>query len=173
MGTNPHVRRVGAAGLLLTFAMVVPSVAPYTPTLAQASIQKDTGMIHVRGEFDVNLSRQSDEDSFAMGRMTIDKTFRGDLAGTSKGQMLAFLNAAGDSGGYVAIERVTGTLSGKKGSFALQHSSTMDRGAQHQNVIVVPGSGTDELSGLIGSMVIDIRDRKHFYDFAYSLGDPK
>lgn len=136
-------------------------------------MQKDDRMIHATGEFDVTLSQQSDGDPFAMGRMTIDKTFRGDLAATSQGQMLSFLNAAGDSGGYVAIERVTGTLAGRKGSFALQHSSTMERGAQHQNVIVVPGSGTGELSGLVGSMVIEIKDRKHFYDFAYQLEDSK
>lgn len=136
-------------------------------------MQRDDKMIHAKGEFDVALSQQSDADPFAMGRMTMDKTFRGDLAATSKGQMLSFLNAAGDSGGYVAIERVTGTLAGRKGSFALQHSSTMESGAQHQNVMVVPGSGTDELSGLTGSMVIEIKDRKHFYDFAYRLENPK
>ncbi len=126
-----------------------------------------------RGEFEVKLDRQSDDARFAMGRMTIDKTFHGDLEATSQGQMLSFLNAAGDSGGYVAIERVTGTLGGRKGSFALQHSSVMDASGQHQNVFVVPGSGTGELAGLIGSMVIENKDRKHFYDFTYSLGDGK
>ncbi|MCC6162345.1 MAG: DUF3224 domain-containing protein [Acidobacteria bacterium] len=126
-------------------------------------------MTTARGEFDVKLSPQEDEARFASGRMTIDKTFRGDLTGTSTGQMLSFLNAARDSGGYVAIERVTGTLHGKAGSFAFQHGSTMARGAQHQSVIVVPGSGEGELAGLTGTLTIEIKDKQHFYVFEYHL----
>ena len=168
MGIDRYRRKAGV-GVLLALTMSAPATGPLTG----ASIRKDTGMSRATGEFDVKLSQQSDENPFAMGRMTIDKTFRGDLAGTSKGQMLAFLNAAGDSGGYVAIEHVTGTLAGRQGSFALQHSSTMERGAQHQNVFVVPGSGTAELSGLTGSMIIAIKGRNHFYDFTYSLEDRK
>jgi hypothetical protein len=168
MEANRYVRQAGLAALV-----ALAMVASGTDRLTGAGMQRDDKMKHATGEFDVTLSQQADEEPFAMGRMTIDKTFRGDLTGTSKGQMLSFLNEARDSGGYVAIERVTGTLAGKKGSFALQHSSTMERGAQHQSVMVVPGSGTGELSGLIGSMVIEIKDRKHLYDFTYALGDLK
>jgi hypothetical protein len=126
-------------------------------------------MTVARGEFDVKLAAQQDEERFAMGRMTIAKQFHGDIEGTSVGQMLSWLNAAGDSGGYVALERLTGTLHGRKGSFALQHSSTALRGAQQQQIIVVPGSGDSELAGLTGTMTIQIKDRKHFYEFSYRL----
>jgi hypothetical protein len=90
--------------------------------------------------------------------------------------MLTAMGAVQGSAGYVAIERVTGTLRGRSGSFALQHSSTMTRGKPLQSVIVVPDSGTGELAGLEGSMFIEIADhdgqRKHFYKFEYSLPDP-
>ena len=105
-----------------------------------------------------------------MGRMTIDlKQFRGDLEATSKGQMLY---AGGDpkgSGGYVAIEKVSGTLHGRKGTFILQHNGTMSHGVYEMNVVVVPDSGTGELAGIAGKMTIKIDDGKHSYDFEYSL----
>jgi hypothetical protein len=103
-----------------------------------------------------------------LGRMSIDKQFHGDLEGTSKGQMLTAATSVKDSAGYVAIERVTGTLGGRKGSFALQHSGTMARGAPQLTITVVPDSGTGELVGLAGKMTIRIADGKHFYDFEYS-----
>lgn len=126
-------------------------------------------MAIAKGQFDVKLSPQVDEERFASGRMTIDKTFRGDLTATSQGQMLSWLDSAGDSGGYVAIERVTGTLAGRSGSFVLQHSSTMRGGSQQQQVFVVPASGDGELKGVAGSMTIDIRDRVHYYTFDYAI----
>ena len=104
-----------------------------------------------------------------VGRMSIDKTFTGDLDATSQGEMLTGGAPAEGSAGYVAIERVTGTLHGKNGSFTLQHSATMTPESQDQTVTVVPASGTDELAGLAGSMRIEIKDGKHFYDFVYSL----
>ena len=106
-----------------------------------------------------------------LARMTIDKTFTGDLAGTTQGQMLSARTAVPDSAGYVAIERVEGTLAGKKGSFVLQHSATMDRGVPAQTITVVPDSGMDELEGLTGTLTIIIAEGKHSYDFAYSLPD--
>src|SRR5687768_13681012 len=102
------------------------------------------------GTFDVQLKPQPADDyadAAKMGRMTIDKQFHGDLEATSKGQMLSALTAITNSAGYVAIERVTGTLQGRRGSFVLQHSGTMNRGAQQLVVTVVPDSGTDGLSG--------------------------
>jgi hypothetical protein len=101
--------------------------------------------------------------------MTIDKQFHGDLAGTSQGQMLSAMTAVQGSAGYVAIEKVTGTLHGKSGSFVLQHHGTMTRGAPALTITVVPDSGTDQLSGLTGHMTIKLTDGKHFYEFEYTI----
>jgi hypothetical protein len=101
--------------------------------------------------------------------MTIDKTFAGDLQATSKGQMLSAMGAVKGSAAYVAIESVTGTLAGRRGTFLLQHSGTMDRGTASLSVTVVPDSGSDELAGLAGTMHIKIEGGVHSYDFSYTL----
>ena len=125
--------------------------------------------MHAKGPFDVKLAPLESYNA-ALGRMSIDKQFHGDLQATSKGEMLSFLDREKQSGGYVAIERVTGTLGGKKGSFVFQHSSTMNRGEPTQNIVVVPDSGTDELAGLKGAMVVTIAaGGAHSYDFEYTL----
>ena len=121
------------------------------------------------GEFEVKLVPQTDRDVPMLARMTIDKTFTGDLQATSQGQMLSARTAIADSAGYVAIEKVEGALAGKKGSFVLQHSATMDRGTPSQSITVVPDSGTEELEGLTGTVTITIADGKHYYSFEYSL----
>jgi hypothetical protein len=105
----------------------------------------------------------------SLGRMTLDKQFTGDLAATSKGQMLTAMTDVKGSAGYVAIERVTGTLNGRSGSFVLQHNATMSAAGPMMNIIVVPDSGTGELTGITGHMKIIITDGKHSYDFSYSL----
>jgi hypothetical protein len=105
--------------------------------------------------------------------MTIDKKFHGDLEATSKGQMLTAMSAVKGSAGYVAVERVTGSLNGRKGTFVLQHSATMNRGTPQLSVTVVPDSGTDQLEGLTGKMMIIIAEGKHSYDFEYSLPGTK
>jgi hypothetical protein len=127
---------------------------------------------HAHGTFEVKMAPQTPEAGAdaSLGRMTIDKQFRGDLEGTSKGQMLTAGTSVKDSAGYVAIERVTGTLNGRSGSFSLQHTGTMDRGAPQLSITVVPDSGTGELAGLTGRMTITIADGKHSYDFDYTLG---
>ena len=102
--------------------------------------------------------------------MRFDKTFHGQLQGTSVVEMLGIIDRATASGGYVAIERVTGELLGKKGSFGMQHSSTMQRGVPDQRITVVPGSGSDELQGLSGSMIIDIIEKQHHYTFDFAFG---
>ena len=101
--------------------------------------------------------------------MTIDKQFHGDLEATSKGQMLTAGTSVKGSAGYVAIEKVGGVLHGRSGTFVLQHTGTMNRGTPHLAVSVVPDSGTDQLAGLTGEMTIHIADRKHSYEFEYSL----
>jgi hypothetical protein len=125
-------------------------------------------MTHAAGTFEVKLTPQSTEDP-ALGRLTIDKQFHGDLEGTSQGQMLTAMTDVKGSAGYVAIERVTGTLGHRAGTFALQHNGTMTRGAQQLSVTVVPDSGTSALAGLQGKMSIQIEGGKHSYEFEYSL----
>jgi hypothetical protein len=108
----------------------------------------------------------------AVGRYSLEKQFHGDIEGTSKGEMLAIGTAVEGSAGYVAMEQVSGKLNGRQGSFALQHSGTMTRGAAELIVAVVPDSGTGELVGLAGKMEIKIADGKHFYDIAFTLEAP-
>jgi hypothetical protein len=128
--------------------------------------------MRVSGTFEVKLTPQVAADGFgdpSVGRLAIDKRFQGDLDATSKGEMLATRTAVAGSAGYVALERVTGSLQGRTGSFSLQHSGTMDRGVPQLSVTVVPDSGTGELAGLVGTMAILIEGGKHSYDFDYTL----
>ena len=123
------------------------------------------------GTFEVKMSPQ--EADMSVGRMTIDKQFQGDLVGTSKGQMLmASSESVKNSAGYVAIEKVTGTLNGRRGSFYLQHNGVMTRGAGELTITVIPDSGTDQLVGLSGRMNIIIAEGKHSYEFEYTLEEP-
>jgi hypothetical protein len=130
-------------------------------------------MNRASGEFDVKLTPQAAGDGIApsIARMTIQKQFHGDLEGSGEGQMLATSTAVDGSAGYVAMEQVDGKLHGRRGTFALQHSGTMDRGAPLLSVTVVPDSGTGELTGLSGRMTIQIADGKHSYEFEYTLAD--
>ena len=124
------------------------------------------------GTFDVKLSPQplADPDADpALARLSIEKQFHGDLDATSRGEMLSAGGAVQGSAGYVAIERVSGTLHGRSGTFVLQHNATMTRGAPFLNIIVVPDSGTGDLAGLSGQMTIAIADGQHFYEFEYTL----
>lgn len=121
-----------------------------------------------RGTFDVSLAPQS-QFTPEVARLSLDKRFHGDLDATSKGEMLGFHTSTEGSAGYVALEFVTGTLAGRTGAFALQHSGTMERGQGNANIRVVPDSGTDQLTGLTGTMTISIVDGKHLYEFEYSL----
>jgi Protein of unknown function (DUF3224) len=126
------------------------------------------------GTFEVKLSPLAMEDQAEgapLGRMSIDKQFHGDLDASSKGQMLSAGTNVKGSAGYVAIERVTGTLHGRSGSFVLQHNGIMNRGVPQLSITVVPDSGTGELVGLAGQMTIEIADGKHTYGFEYTLGE--
>jgi Protein of unknown function (DUF3224) len=128
--------------------------------------------MHAHGPFDVNIIPQLPEDraeGLTLGRMLLDKHFHGDLEAGSKGQMLTGMTEVKGSGAYVAIERVTGTLNGRSGSFLLHHLGIMTRGVPQLDVTVVPDSGTGELTGIAGKMNINIVGGKHTYDFAYSL----
>jgi hypothetical protein len=162
------------AALLFVAFCFFPTL--YTPSRKATSLAeqpaKDNSMTaHATGPFDVKLAPldpANKTDDNALGRMSIDKQFHGDLEATSKGEML-FAGTAKTSGGYVAIERVSGTLSGRSGSFILQHNAIMTNGSPQLNIIVVPGTGTARLAGLAGTMNIIIKDGKHSYDFSYTL----
>jgi Protein of unknown function (DUF3224) len=161
---------LGACVAFSTFAQTQTK-----PTTSE-SVQKLAPMTqYASGPFDVKLIPQKPDSDVAQsanfGRMSIDKLFHGDLEATSKGEMIAAQTEVKGSAGYVAMERVTGTLKGRKGSFVLQHSATMNRGVPTLSITVVPDSGTDELIGLAGKMNIIIADGKHSYEFNYTLAD--
>jgi hypothetical protein len=137
--------------------------------VSSGAVQRDpVATLHARGTFDVAIKPQTTDA--VLGRMSLEKQIHGDLQGTSKGEMLTAGTDVKDSGGYVAVERVSGTLQGRRGTFILQHSGTMTRGAQQLTITVVPDSGTEQLKGIAGTMTITIEAGKHFYDFAYTLG---
>ncbi len=129
-----------------------------------------------RGTFEVTLNPLTPynmNEGALLGRLSIDKHFHGDLEAMSQGEMLSAGTAVAGSAGYVAIERVTGTLAGKRGSFVLQHTGLMDRGAPSLVITIVPDSGTDELEGLAGTMAIIIEGGAHMYEMSYALGAGK
>jgi hypothetical protein len=126
-----------------------------------------------KGSFEVKLQPLAFEgqpEGSKLGRMSIDKRITGDLVATTEGQMLSAMTEVAGSAGYVAIERVQGVLHGRSGSFVLQHTGSMDRGAPSLSVTVVPDSGTGELLGLAGTFTILVAEGRHDYEFSYTLG---
>jgi hypothetical protein len=125
-----------------------------------------------RGPFEVNVTPADETPADPMlGRMILDKQFHGDLEATGQGQMLTAGTITSGSAGYVAIERVSGTLHGRKGSFVLLHVGILARGVPNLTITVVPDSGTDQLVGLAGSMTISNVDGAHSYEFEYTLAE--
>jgi hypothetical protein len=158
----------------LKFRLAVPVLSllcVFAPTLLPNS-QKDSTMTqHATGPFEVKITPLEPAFKFdenPIGRFSFDKQFHGDLEATSNGEMLS-AGSPKTSGGYVAIERVSGTLKGHSGTFVLQHNATMTNGVPQLNIIVVPGTGTGQLAGLTGTLNIIIKEGKHSYDFSYSL----
>jgi hypothetical protein len=134
--------------------------------------QQAANMLHAKGTFEVKLEPQGESDKAAgstLGQMSISKQYHGELEGTAKGTMLTVGTDVKGSAGYVAMERVTGTLNGKTGSFVLQHSGTLTRGVAVQNITVVPDSGTGQLAGITGKFLVIIADGKHSYELDYAL----
>ena len=127
----------------------------------------------INGEFTVTLAPiegyAKGQQGINLGRMSIDKIFKGSLNATSQGEMLSAMTPTQGSAGYVAIEQVVGELEGKKGSFVLQHFGTMNKGQDSLILNVIPDSGTGELEGLSGSMKIRIEQGIHYYDFEYTV----
>ncbi len=140
-------------------------------------LRKDPVMTrHAEGTFDVKTTPLPGDDATGatlIGRYALVKQFNGDLEGTSKGEMLGAGDPSSGSAGYVAIEQVTGTLSGRHGSFALQHMGIMENGGYKLMVTVVPGSGAGELAGITGSMTIAVANGKHSYTLEYTLPAPR
>jgi hypothetical protein len=133
-------------------------------------------MKNANGTFDVKLIPQGAEDRVegnSLGRNLLEKKFHGDLEGTSKGEMLTAMSPVKGSGTYVAVERFSGKLHGRDGTFMLHHLGTMTRGSPSLAVTVVPDSGTGALTGLMGKMAITVTPEKHTYDFEYTLEDRK
>jgi hypothetical protein len=150
------------AVVLVMIGLAIPSVAQKENIVAE----------HAAGAFDVKVEAQGEADKgdgSTLGRYSLDKQYHGDLEGTAKGTMLTAGTEVKGSAGYVAMERVTGSLKGRSGSFVLQHSATMTRGEPQLSITVVPDSGSGQLVGLTGKMNIIIAAGKHSYEFEYSL----
>jgi hypothetical protein len=126
-------------------------------------------MPNAHGTFTVNVCSLPPAPAEGLARFSINKQIHGDLEATTQGEMFSAGNPKQGAAGYVAIEVVTGSLSGRPGSFALQHFATMDARGPIMQVIVVPGSGTGELAGISGTFVIRIENGQHFYDLDYTL----
>jgi hypothetical protein len=154
------ILRVARSGAVQLVAAIAAPLAPQ---------QKEIPMQHAQGTFTVDVKPLSPAPAEGLSRYTINKAIHGDLEATTKGEMFSAGDPKQGAAGYVAIEVVTGTLSGKQGSFALQHLATMDASGPKMQVIVVPGSGTGEFKGIAGTFAIRIEAGQHFYDFDYTL----
>ncbi len=130
--------------------------------------------MQAKGEFDITRVPQESLDvggGAVVGHVRFDKRFHGALDATSMVHMLAAMSPVSGSGAYVALERIEGTLDGRRGSFHAQHNGVMDRGTPRLDLTVVPDSGTGELAGLHGRLAIDIVDGRHHYTFDYGFRD--
>lgn len=125
-----------------------------------------------KGTFEVTITPQAHQEGVgdaAVGRFALTKAFSGDMNGTGSGQMLAYRSSVSGSAGYVAMEKVQGTLNGRTGSFIMQHNGAMNRGEQQLSIKIVADSGTDQLEGITGEMLLNIEAGKHYYEFRYTL----
>ena len=169
---NGRIVSAGFVGICLLLLVAGP--APEAQEPATKAGQPGTSR-RASGTFEVKVTPVADtQDSLAAGRLNIAKTFHGDLEGTSRGEMWTAETSVEGSAGYVAIEKVEGTLRGRKGAFTLLHQGTMRQGGDYQlAVVIVPDSGTADLAGLAGSMTIVIADGKHSYALDYTLPDAR
>ncbi|WP_426079094.1 DUF3224 domain-containing protein [Janthinobacterium sp. PSPC3-1] len=127
---------------------------------------------HVSGSFNITMTPATTPQRSGrttLGRMLLDKVYKGDLAATASGEMLSAVTDTKGAAGYVAIESITGVLQGRQGSFVVRHAGTMADGKQELSIVIVPHSGTGQLEGISGTMGIRIEGGQHFYDLDYSL----
>jgi hypothetical protein len=168
MPTRTHPTRRSPSRIIATLAIALALTAP-RPTPAT---EEPTPMQRISGRFDVKMTPQGDATGdTGAATYRLDKRYHGPLDATAAGTLLGHVTATQGSAGYVALERVAGTLDGRKRSFSLQHSGLMDRGAKQLDIRVVPDSADGELGGLRGRMELRIEmGGAHFYDFEYTLG---
>ena len=171
---SSNVRQHNRDSVRSTFlAILLAASVPFAQSQSTPSASKDAHVNQTaKGEFVVKLQPLGLEgvpEDKKLGRMSINKSISGDLVATTVGQMLSAMTDVKGSAGYVAIEKVDGVLRGKKGTFVLQHSGTMNKGSPSLSVTVVPDSGTGELVGIAGEFNIIISDGKHSYEFKYTL----
>jgi hypothetical protein len=163
MSSNQRARLVIATLCFSLPASICAQTA--APSAKEASMTQ-----HATGPFDVKITPAEDKsENPLLGRLMLDKHYYGDLEAAAQGQMLTAGTTVKGSGAYVAIEKVSGTLHDRSGSFVLQHSGTMTQGAPVLTINVVPDSGTGQLAGIAGKMTIKIAEGKHSYDFEYTL----
>jgi hypothetical protein len=168
--TTPRTSRLAA-----TVACWLAVAAAAAATSARApSHEESAGATSARGTFDVKIEALAEDpfpDGITLGRYSLAKQYHGDLEAEAAGEMLTAGTPVEGSAGYVAIERVEGALHGRRGSFLLQHRGTMGHGEQHLEITVIPDSGTGELVGLAGSLVVTIAGGEHSYALEYTLPD--
>lgn len=161
------------AALVVGFGIIAPTAtAQNNPSMNPPSAPTTATDQVAKGSFTVQMKPQGEADAQAgvsLGRLSLDKVFEGDLTGTGQGQMLTAMTARPGSAGYVAIERVQGTLHGRQGTFVMQHSGTMTQGAQQLAIRIVPDSGTGALVGISGVFHLRLDGGQHRYELAYSL----
>jgi hypothetical protein len=148
-------------------------VLPAVPASA-ATHREQIVPMHARGTFEVQITplpADAYADAATMGRMLLDKQFSGEITGTGKGQMITGMGAGTGSAAYSAIERVSGSVNGRSGTFMLQHTGIMHDGKQDLTITIVPASGTGELTGLAGTLALTIEGKVHRYDLSYTLPD--
>jgi hypothetical protein len=158
-----NYRCIGLAVLIFVFLTLSAQ--------SQSESSKEAIMTgHATGPFDVKMTPPDDKAGDGLTRMVLDKQYHGDLEGTAKGEMLTGGISANHSGAYVAMEKFTGTLHGRSGSFVLHHTGIMTNGKPDLTILVAPDSGAGQLAGITGKMTINIAaDGKHSYDFEYTL----
>jgi Protein of unknown function (DUF3224) len=176
-GFAPLCSGLAAVCMLILVLSAFPARAQTDPKSPASARNETPERLHATGSFEVKIDPQAPDEKgggAAIGRMLLEKQFHGDLDATSKGTMLSSgTGKKNSSGGYVALEIITGSLKGRTGTFVLQHSATMNRGVPQLSITVVPDSGTGQLTGLAGKMNINIVDGKHFYDFEYTLPETR
>jgi hypothetical protein len=169
---NPKMNR-STLFILVGGAFLVAACCTQSQSPAPKILKKDPVMTrHAEGTFDVKTTPLPADETLMgtlIGRYSLVKQYHGDLDAASKGEMLAAGEPSSGNAGYVAIEQVTGSLNGHTGSFALQHIGTMEGGGYKLSVVVVPGSGTGQLTGIAGTLAIIINSGKHSYVFDYTL----
>ena len=124
---------------------------------------------HAKGSFDVTITPQESAPDATVARMLLYKEFHGDLEAIAHGEMMAAHEPLTGAGVYVALDRVTGTLHGRSGSFLIAHRGVRNADGQELSIVIVPGSGTGPLTGITGTLGIEIVGKEHFYSVEYEL----